>query len=178
MKATPARQSPLTLTHRDEEMLKVLYDYRYMTAEDMAYLRFSPKSLSYVRRCLARLAGGADLQPHTYLCRLQLPKLGPGRLERVFTLGAKGRDYLVRQMGVPVDWYFRPSKPIGFSHLTHALLQTRVVVAASYFSRQQQQFRLTHSRLSYGLSRLGLSVIPDAWLVFEDCGGSIKSCSK
>jgi hypothetical protein len=87
MKATPARKSPLILTPRDEQMLKVLYDSRYMTAEDMAYLRFSPKSHPYVRRRLSRLAGGAALQSNTYLYCFPLPKVGLGRPVNIFTLG-------------------------------------------------------------------------------------------
>ena len=173
MKATPGRNSPLILTPRDEEMLKALYDYRYMTAKDMAYLLFSPQTVPYARGLLTRLSG-VDLQTHTYLFCFQLPKVGLGRPQKIFTLGAKGRDYLQQLCGLPVDWYFRPSKlpHLGFSHLTHALMQTSVVVAASYFSRQQQQFRLTHSRLSYDLSRIqGFRVVPDAWLVFENQQG-------
>jgi Replication-relaxation len=169
MNATPARKSSLILTPRDEEMLRALYDYRYMSARDMAYLLFSPRVLNYVRGRMVRLAGGEDFATNSYLLRFQLPTT-TNKGEKIFTLGSKGRDFL-QQTGLPVDWYFRPSKPkhFGFSHLTHALLQTRIVVAASYFSRQQQQFKLTQSRLSYDLSRIpALSVIPDAWLVFEN----------
>ena len=172
MKATPASQSPLILTPRDEDMLNALHTYRYMSAKDMAYLLFSPRILNYVRSRMVRLAGGEDFAAHAYLCRFQLPTTTQ-KGEKIFTLGARGRHFL-QEAGLPVDWYFRPSKlpHFGFSHLTHALLQTRVVVAASSFSRQQQQqFRLTQSRLSYDLSRLGLSVIPDAWLVFENQQG-------
>jgi hypothetical protein len=153
-------------------MLKALYDYRYMTAKDMAYLLFSPTILNYVRGRLARLAGGEDFATHTYLCRFQMPSVIKG--EKIFTLGVKGRDFIQQVCGLPVDWYFRPSKlqHLGFSHLTHALLQTRIVVAASYFSRQLQQFTLTHSLLSYDLPRLHrISVIPDAWLLFENQQG-------
>jgi hypothetical protein len=86
MKASPALTKPLILTPRDEQMLKALYDYRYMTAEDMAYLQFSPHTVPYVRRLLARLSGYADFQTHTYLIRFPLPKVGLGRPENIFTL--------------------------------------------------------------------------------------------
>jgi hypothetical protein len=173
MKAIPARKSPFILTPRDEQILRVLYDFRYMTARDMAYLRFSPTILNYVRSRLARLSGGADLQPNTYLCRFQLPTIS-GKGEKIFTLGVKGRDFLEREAGLPVDWYFRPYKlkHLGFTHLLHSLLQTRFVVVASYYSRHQQQVTLTHSRLSHELARTsGLNVIPDAWLLFENQQG-------
>jgi hypothetical protein len=86
------------------------------------------------------------------------------------------RDFVERDAGLPVDWYFRPSKlkHLGFSHLVHALLLTRVVVAASYWSRQQSHYTLTHARLSYSLMRHHtLTVIPDAWLVLTDQQGKI-----
>jgi hypothetical protein len=83
MKPTPAGTSPLILTPRDEQMLKAIYDYRYMTAEDMAYLMFSPSTVPYVRRLLARLSGGKDFQTHMYLCRFPMPKVGLGRSEKI-----------------------------------------------------------------------------------------------
>ncbi len=174
MKARPGRQPPLILTPRDEQILKAVYTYRYMTAKDLAYLLFSPRILNYVRQRMTRLAGGKDFATHTYLCRFQLPKVGIGRPEQIFTLGAKGRDFIEREAGFLVDWYFRPSKlgDFSFSHLVHALLQTRVVVAASYWSRKQSTYTLTDSLLSHELARIrGLTVIPDAWLLFTDTQG-------
>jgi hypothetical protein len=192
MKASSAGTRPLILTSRDEEILRALHQYRYMTAEDMAYLLFSPKSIAYVRRRLSRLSGNADFHTHTYLCRFPLPKVGLGRPEKIFTLGVKGRDFLQRVWGLPVDWHFRPYKlrHLGFSHLVHALLQTRVVVAAQYWSRKQANYTLTHTRMSYELARnpatvevdavdtegkavkLTRTVIPDAWLFFERTDGA------
>ena len=173
MKTSPARNSPLILTPRDEQMLKALYDYRYMTATDMAYLLFSPHTVPYARRLLSRLSGG-DFHTRAYAYCFHLPKVGLGRPQKIFTLGVKGRDFLAWELGLPVDWYFRPDKVkhLGFSHLVHALLQARVVVAASYWSRTQTQYTLTQSLLSHELARNpGLTVIPDAWLLFADTQG-------
>jgi hypothetical protein len=174
MKAPPGRKHPLILTPRDEQILKALHTYRYMTAKDMAYLLFTPRILNYVRQRMARLAGDTDFATHTYLCRFELPKVGIGRPEQIFTLGAKGREFIEQVAGFMVDWYFRPSKlkHLGFSHLVHALLQTRVVVAASSWSRKQSTYTLTDSLLSHELARIrGLTVIPDGWLLFTDTQG-------
>jgi hypothetical protein len=162
---------PLSLTPKDEDILRAVYTFRYMTARDVAYLAFSPRILNYVRHRLARLSGGMDLAPHPYLCRFQLPGTG----EKIFTLGAKGRDFLQREAGLPVDWYFRPYRlpHFSFSHLLHALLLTRFVVAGQYWSRTQHENSLSQQRLSYELSRVaGLNVIPDAWLLFERADGA------
>jgi hypothetical protein len=162
---------PLFLSPRDEDILRAIYAFRYMTARDIAYLWFSPTVLNYVRHRLARLSGGADLAPHTYLCRFQMPGVG----EKIFTLGVKGRDFLQHEAGLPVDWYFRPYRlqHFSFSHLLHALVLTRFVVAGRYWSRNQEQFTLWETRLSYELSRLpGLTVIPDGFLLFERTDGA------
>jgi hypothetical protein len=97
---------PLFLSSRDEDILRAIYTFRYMTARDVAYLLYSPTILNYVRSRLARLAGGVDLATHTYLCRFQMPT-PTGKGEKIFTLGVKGRDFL-QEAGLPVDWYFRP----------------------------------------------------------------------
>jgi hypothetical protein len=162
---------PLALTSRDEDILRAMYAFRYMTAKDVAYLWFSPTVLNYVRQRLARLSGGADLAPRSYLCRFQLPGTG----ERIFTLGVKGRDFLQREAGLNVDWYFRPYRlqHFSFSHLLHALVLTRFVVAARFWSRSQEQYTLWETRLSYELARTpGLTVIPDGWLMFERTDGA------
>src|SRR5947209_9846310 len=100
--------APILLTKRDEQILQAVYAYRYVTALDIAYLLFSPKSLTHVREILAKLSGGEDFHPRAYLFRFRLP--GSGNTERVYTLGSRGRDFLVNTLGLPVDWYFRPGK--------------------------------------------------------------------
>ena len=70
-----AAEKLLTLTPKDEEILKAIYTYRYATTLDIAHLLFRPTYLPYVRSRLARLAGGKDLQENTYLCRFKLPQL-------------------------------------------------------------------------------------------------------
>ena len=107
MQTRPGRNHPPIPGPQDEQILSRL-PYRYMTARDMAYLLFSPHVLNYVRARLARLAGGTDFATQTYLCRFQLPKVGIGRPAQIFTLGAKGRDFLEHVAGFMVDWYFRP----------------------------------------------------------------------
>jgi hypothetical protein len=102
----------LTLTPRDEQILKTVYRYRYVTSLDIAHLLFKPSYMPYVRSRLTRLAGGEDLLPNTYLCRFQLPSTA-GNRERVFTLGTKGREFLSRELGQAVDWYFSRCSLVG-----------------------------------------------------------------
>jgi hypothetical protein len=170
-------QKPLTLTLKDEEILKAIYQYRYVTTLDIAHLLFRPTYLPYVRSRLARLAGGKDLQENTYLCRFYLPSIA-GNRERIFTLGSKGREFLQGVLGQTVDWYFQPAKFKFFSYsaILHHLLLTRFLVAAAWWCKNREDFTLLEERVSYEISRLQpkvtidkktLTVIPDAWLLFE-----------
>lgn len=185
MQARPPRKTqtkPFILTPRHEEILKTIHFYRYMTAMDVTRRLYSPASLTYVRSLLSSLAGGKDFATHQYLYRFQLPSTSAGGKEKIYTLGSRGRDFLARELGLPVDWYFRPQKLQHFSHshLHHQLLLTRFLVAAQTWSDQQPAFKLTQTRLCYELAKTpatvtithtgkteSLKVIPDAWLLFE-----------
>lgn len=154
---------PFVLTRRMEEILKTLHFYRYMTAQDIVRLFFAPSSITYVREMLALLS------QHKYLYRFQLPHSGSGNTEMIYTLGSRGRDYLVRE-GMEVDWYFRPYKVNGLSYnqTVHDLLLTRFCVAASSWAAKQPDFRLSQIRLGYELTRLPETpIVPDGWLLFE-----------
>jgi hypothetical protein len=180
------RQKPLILTPRDETILRVIYQYRYMTALDVAYLLFQPSSFTHVREILFALAGGEDFGARTYLCRFPLP--GIGNAVRVFTLGAKGRSFLAKQ-GFPVHWYFRPYKVhhLSHSHVLHNLILTRFLVALSFWTRQQTAFRLLTVRFGHELAgtpvtvrvetkgkTTSVPVIPDAWVLLERARNSNK----
>src|SRR5213080_2389892 len=121
---------PFILTRRMEEILKIIHFYRYMTALDVTYLLYSPSSRAFVRKILAPLAGGADFKPNQYLYRFKLPHTSTGNTERVYTLGHRGRDFLVSQ-GIPVDWHFQPfkAKNLSYNQIVHDLVLTRFCVA-------------------------------------------------
>jgi hypothetical protein len=163
----------LPLTPTEEEILKVMSTYRYMTAVDVAACLFSPKSLTYVRSILTRLAGGSDGRERECLYRFPLPSGKAGNPERVFTLGSAGLD-VVRSLGIPSDWYHRPSKTgrLTHNHLAHQLLLTRFVICAHRFTTAYPEYALAEVALSYELERRigkreGETAVPDAWLHFE-----------
>ena len=173
-----AVEKSLILTPRDEEILESVYRYRFVTSLDIAYLLFRPSYMPYVRSRLTRLAGGNDLEENTYLCRFRLHAT-KGNPERIFTLGAKGREFLQSQKGKKIDWYFKPGKFKFFSYsaILHHLLLTRFLVAASWWCRDRKDTSLLEERTSYELARyppqvtipkkekpITVSVIPDAWL--------------
>jgi hypothetical protein len=144
-----------------------------MTALDVTYRLFSPGWLTHVRDILKVLCGGGDYIDNQYLFRFPLPQFSTGKPERVFTLGSRGRSFLVNNLGLPVDWYFKPhdTKRLSYSLITHNLTLTRFIVAAHGLENKQPGTRLAHARISYELEKTkGVKVIPDGWLLFEKSG--------
>jgi len=183
---------PDVLTERDEEILKTVHFYRYMTALDVGYRLYSPSVLRYVRSLLTRLSGGDDHVPDQYLYRFRLPKTTVGNVQRIYTLGSKGRDFLANEVGLPVEWYFRPGKVnnLSFSTVLHSLVLTRFLVAAQRWSAKHPEFRLVQTRICYELEKAPpavafnkagkietLRVVPDAWLLFEKWTGETREHS-
>jgi hypothetical protein len=150
-----------------EEILKAIYFYRYMPAQDVARLLFSPSSLTHVREILASLFAAK------YLYRFQLPHAGSGNTEMIYTLASRGRGFLVSE-GLEADWWFRPYKvkSLSFGQVVHDLALTRFCVAASAWAAKQPDFNLVQTRICYELART-LKVVPDAWLLFERLKGGV-----
>ena len=172
----------IMLSARDELILRTIWKYRYMTALDITKLLFSDGSHIYNRDNLTALAGGEDLKENAYLCRFSLPSTKIGNHERVFTLGVKGRNFLARDIGLPVNWYFRPYKlkHLSYSTVLHNLILTRFLVAAQICenvkaSDIQLCYELANApgRVELGTpaggkeKKVTISVIPDAWIDFE-----------
>lgn len=165
---------PLMLTPKDEDILKAIHTYRYVTTLDIAHLLYRPTYLPYVRKRLSRLAGSGDLVPEQFLWRFWLPS-PTGNRERIFTLGEKGRAFLAELLGHKIDWRFQPVKLkfISYSAILHQLLLTRFLVAAHWWCKNREQFSILEERTSYELQQLkkALPVIPDAWLLFGSPNG-------
>ena len=190
MRPAPPRKPLLIVSERDEAILRAIAKVRYATAKDIAYLLpiFSPSSLSHVREVMTALAGGGDYQPYQYLLRFRRPQITIGTTEKVFTLGARGREYFAEVLGEQVSWWSRPYyvKGLSYAFLMHALLLTRVIAALTCFVRRTATYTLTDCRLSYALTgtqgapteeeaeeaqATALPVIPDAWVVLHRYDG-------
>jgi len=179
---TATKSKPQIFSARDETILRTIWKYRYMTALDITKLLFSDGSHIYNRDNLTSLAGGEDLHTNAYLCRFALPKSSPGNPERIYTLGVKGRNFLARDIGLPVNWYFRPYKlkHLSYSAVLHNLILTRFLVAAQIaksvsVSEIQLCYELAKApgKVQVGVQagvqdkKVTVAVIPDAWLDFQ-----------
>lgn len=174
------------ITRRFDEILKAVHFYHYVTAQDIARLLFSERSITHVREILASLSGGIDRKPNQYLFRFPLPDTRTGNTEKIYTLGAKGRQYL-REQGLEVDWYFRPSdvSDMSYKQSLHVLSLTHFLVAARFWCRNRTDVTLASLRIQYELERekpayvrlttpgrqgqneSKIKVVPDAWLNFQ-----------
>jgi hypothetical protein len=170
------RKKPIILTKGIERLLRAVHFYHFASPKDLTWLFYSPKSITYVRGILCSLVAGQ------YLYRFQLPTTSIGSSEKIYTLGSKGRDFLANEMGLPVDWWYRPYKVkhLSYSQVVHNLTLTRFLVAAHAWAAKQPDFKLVRTRICYELAREPatveinkegkvekLKVIPDAWIEFE-----------
>jgi len=175
------RKKPLIITPKMEEILRAVHFYRYMTVTDITHLFYSPKSISHGREVLSKLCGGEDENTNQYLFRF-CPPSTRSNSERVYTLGSRGRDYVGKDLGLPVDWYYRPGKTThrSYHQIEHDLILTRFLVASEVWCRKQKALRISQKRICYELAKTParvaidfegrqtmLKVIPDAWLEIQ-----------
>jgi Replication-relaxation len=178
----PGKADPKSLsllTKRDLALMRDLSELRFATAKDLVLMHFSARSLTYCRSLLSRLTD------ERYLSRVAPPRITSGNPEQVYILAEKGARALADITGIPVSWYYKPSKKgVSFSYLRHALLVTRIVAALTYFTRTNPRYTLTDCRLFYELARMRmpptgednkkpqpLPVVADAWAYLEDADG-------
>jgi Replication-relaxation len=168
----------LILTAPHEKILRATHFYRFLVAQDICRLYWSLSSLTYVRDLLAKLA------KHKYLYRFAHPSLSKGgAVENTYTLGCKGREYVERILGLPVDWYYRPHKirHASYGAVLHNLILSRTLIAASLWAKKQPNFKLLKTRICHELAREApaiqltngkgeremVRVIADAYLLFQ-----------
>jgi hypothetical protein len=166
---------PIVLTSRDQDILRMIYYYRFVTALDVTQAYYAHASLPFVRSRLSALAGGDDFQNNQYLYRFCLPQTKKGNMERIFTLGSRGRDFLSQEVGLHVNWHYRPEKVrhLSYAQIAHSLLLTRFLIAAQRWSKDHPEYNLAKTRISYELAQeqKDKKAVPDGWMLFERKAG-------
>ena len=68
---------------------------------------------------------------------------------------------VLRELGLSVDWYFRPHKLkfLSYSYVLHNLILTRFLVACEQWAKAHPAYTLVEQQICYELSG---KVIPDA----------------
>jgi hypothetical protein len=176
--ARPAATKELALSVRDESILQALAAYQFLTAEQLAVLRYRPGSLAYARSALRLLAlkGCAS--------RRRYPEVGPGGSPWVYTLTRAGVRHLASGGYSHLVASFHPPVEKEYSHLflRHSLAITDVLIAATILTRRLPDLELAEIRHERTLrqrpvrvavhdpggsavwSGHTVAVIPDAWL--------------
>src|SRR5919199_5358970 len=85
---------------------------------------------------------------------IKLPSTKEGNKTRIFTLGSRGRDFLQREIGLPVTWHFEPEKVrhISYNQIEHALLLTRFLIVAQKWGKANS-LPVGQIRISYELGK-------------------------
>jgi hypothetical protein len=157
------------LTERDEKILKTIHFYRFMSVIDVSYRLFKPGAKTHVRDILSNLCGKADEQDNQYLYRFGIPTASKSNVERIFTLGEQGYKFL-REGGYIADnirFRRRTIDNLNYNYLIHNLAITRFLVAAYWWSKQQDTYTLIDTRISHEIVGKANEIIPDGWLLFE-----------
>lgn len=179
---TPYRtgsRAPLRLGAVDEEILRAVNRFQYMTAAQVGRLLYPNQhdDNRYVQRRLRRLAE-AD-----YLLRLrELPTPRIGSAPLVFTLADRGRRFVAGRGDVLASSYYRPSEERAKARdnpfMEHTLAAVDVLVAAELLC---QRFQASMPRLiteralkrmnirvqPHGQAGRSVAVIPDAWFELQ-----------
>jgi hypothetical protein len=166
------QQEPLTLSGSDEQVIRAIHAYHFLTVEQICRLLYSPGSLSHARVQLKRLADVGFLQ------RFRAPTAKAGNTPFIYTLARRGMQYLTTT-GITEFSRFRPSENIELSYLflSHTLAVNNIIIAAKLVERIAPQIQLVHFRHERALRQAPIEVvtatgekqrvIPDGWLDFR-----------
>lgn len=166
-------QRVVGLSERDDALIRAVYDFHYLTVDQVTRLFFSRGSLEHVRVVLKELAEKG------YLDRMKMPSSQDGVKPYVYTLGRKGIRYLKTVAGYSEFARFRPSEEREHSYLflAHTLGVNDVLVAAKQLSVRNPDYVLADFLHERVLKRMPVSVrtsenesmaiIPDLWLDFH-----------
>lgn len=115
------------LTLRDIAIIKAIFEYRALTAPQIAALFFSPDRTGEVNtRCKHRLR---MLYHYGYLFRDEQPsKLSEGRKPFVYFLDSRGAEWLSQQLGKVIEWD-RKDNRVSWPFLDHLLATNDIRVA-------------------------------------------------
>jgi hypothetical protein len=168
------------ISYVDEQILHALFDFHYLTAEQLTRLRYSKASLNYAREQLKRLYDRGYFG-RTYGPRSQ----AAGSTPWVYYLARKGLAHF-KEHGYELERRYRPSEERSRSDqfLFHTLAVNDVLIAARLLERHVGGLELASIRHDLDLKRNPVkletgkvdtatgekeleSVSPDGWVSFR-----------
>src|SRR6266699_2117349 len=140
---------PDVLTHVDENILKTMYRYYYMSvAQVVKSLDYSVNSLPTVRTRLLHL------EKKGYISSIYLPTVRKGNFPKIFYLASGGLNILRKQgFDVPHRYHATEQKEKQYLFLKHTLAVNDVLIAANRVAKQFPQVILYEFRHERELKR-------------------------
>ncbi|MGD9685352.1 MAG: replication-relaxation family protein [Candidatus Obscuribacterales bacterium] len=171
MPVPASNHGPITaLKPSDEQVLRSLHRFHYLSSRQLCRLAYSRGSLTYAQSKLKKLTDAG------YCQRIWVPKRAQyGSAPSVYALARRGINHL-RAIGLDLNGRFHPSEKRSLSYLflNHVLELNDVLISAELLSRAMPQYRLAALRHDQDLKRTPVAVrtksggkaavIPDAWL--------------
>lgn len=166
-------QQPIGLSERDDALIRAVYDFHFLTVDQVTRLFFSRGSVEHVRVVLKELSDTG------YLFRLKMPSSQDGVKPYVYTLGRKGIRYLKTVAGYSEFARFRPSEEREHSYLflAHTLGVNELLLAAKQLPQQYPEYVLADFLHERVLKRMPVAVrtaegetmgiVPDLWVDFH-----------
>lgn len=156
-----------TIGLSEDAILRWLWQFSFLTAEQIKRLGYSPTVISYVRGRLRTLHEGG------YINREYMLKPG-GRGPYRFSLGKKGVAYL-REAGAEILYYPSDHTDVAYLFQRHTEAVNDVLIAAVLLSRTEkvriEEIRtepwLKRSPMKVEVKGEKIAVIPDAWVAFS-----------
>lgn len=168
---------PLRLQERDIQILKTVYDYRFLQTDHIQALL--PGSREGIRRRLQKLYHNG------YLERFFLPlPLGVGSSKAIYTLDKKGAQLLIKSFGYEPErlrWHIKQTKT-GANYLQHALMISNFRATLTMAVNSQPDLELLFWKQGKELRdyveirdergrRIRIPVVPDAFFGLKDKRG-------
>ncbi|HYT40744.1 MAG TPA: replication-relaxation family protein, partial [Methylomirabilota bacterium] len=181
------QHKPYSLTPVDIDILKAVWFYHFITAEQL--LRHRDRSINGLPKMQEKLK---SLYEAKYLDRFYQPRYEPhGSLPFVYLLASKGIKYLNDQCGIAAHVYYRPSDNLKRSPLDvpHDLALNEVLIASRHLEKSESRVHLFEARHEWMLRQETFKVslyretqvqlvredvrfTPDGWLDFRISSGN------
>ncbi len=163
-------RAKLILTASDDNILRALARYHYLSARQIVRLLYSPGSLSYVQARLKVLCAAG------YLRRCFLPRPSrTGSAPLVYALSRRSASLLTRQgIEARATSWRSASQAHSYLFLAHTLAVNDVLISAERLCQLNERFELSAMQHERDLKRrptpvtlddnLTVGVVPDGWL--------------
>ncbi len=169
--ATIQKSKQHILTAVDYDILTLVSEYHFLTVSQVTRLRYSSGSETTCQDRLKRLFHVGVLD------RVQLPHVGTGNTEYLYTLSTKGYREL-QPFGISNFTRYRPADThtLKLPHLQHLLTLNDVLIAARLLCRVNRDINLVatlhdldmkRTPMRVTVDRQEVSIVPDGFLDFR-----------